>query len=93
MGGKDYNPVYNPARTTSHRRPKRWLSGLKDVEADLNVDEGYNIGGSIVFKKLMMADKYGLTMYIAKKQVEDGPWLLLVTLSSLPDVVCVCQPD
>ena len=73
---------YKPRPLPPVRRPKMWLSGLEDLVVDdvvnhlgmpfLNVGERCNIAGSIQFKKIMMAGKYGEAMDIAKKQVVDG---------------------
>jgi 5-methyltetrahydrofolate--homocysteine methyltransferase len=75
---KGYRPRELPAR----KRPKMWLSGLEDLVVEdvvnhlgmpfLNVGERCNIAGSIQFKKLIMAGKYGEAMDVAKKQVADG---------------------
>ena len=73
---------FKPRPLPAARRPKMWLSGLEDLVVDdvvnhlgmpfLNVGERCNIAGSIAFKKIMMAGKYGEAMDIAKKQVVDG---------------------
>ena len=73
---------YKPRKLPPVRRPKMWLSGLEDLIVDdvynhlgmpfLNVGERCNVAGSIQFKKLIMASKYGEAMDVAKKQVADG---------------------
>jgi len=73
---------YEPRKLPPKRRPKMWLSGLEDLVVDdiynhlgmpfLNVGERCNVAGSIQFKKLIMASKYGEAMDVAKKQVVDG---------------------
>ena len=73
---------YQPRALPPIRRPKMWLSGLEDLVVDdvhnhlgmpfLNVGERCNISGSIQFKKLILAGKYGEAMDVAKKQVIDG---------------------
>eukprot|EP00613_Pedinella_sp_CCMP2098_P066441 CAMPEP_0171984892 /NCGR_PEP_ID=MMETSP0993-20121228/274057_1 /TAXON_ID=483369 /ORGANISM="non described non described, Strain CCMP2098" /LENGTH=1618 /DNA_ID=CAMNT_0012637731 /DNA_START=56 /DNA_END=4913 /DNA_ORIENTATION=- len=62
--------------------PKMWLSGLEDLVVDdavnhlglpfLNVGERCNIAGSLMFKKLIVNNKYAEAMDVAKKQVEAG---------------------
>ncbi len=74
--------AYQPRSLPPTKRPKMWLSGLEDLVVDdvfnhlgmpfLNVGERCNIAGSIQFKKLIMAGKYGEAMDVAKKQVIDG---------------------
>jgi 5-methyltetrahydrofolate--homocysteine methyltransferase len=73
---------YQPRALPPIGRPKMWLSGLEDLVVEdqynhlgmpfLNIGERCNIAGSIAFKKLIMANKYGEAMDIAKKQVVDG---------------------
>lgn len=73
---------YKPRELPALGRPKMWLSGLEDLVVEdqynhlgmpfLNIGERCNVAGSIAFKKLIMANKYGEAMDIAKKQVVDG---------------------
>jgi 5-methyltetrahydrofolate--homocysteine methyltransferase len=73
---------YKPRELPMSHRPKMWLSGLEDLKVEdvhnhlgmpfLNIGERCNIAGSLQFKKLIMAGKYGEAMDIAKKQVVDG---------------------
>lgn len=77
---------FKPRDLPPVRRPKMWLSGLEDCVVEdvhnhlgmpfLNVGERCNIAGSLAFKKIMMAGKYGEAMDIAKKQVVDGAHVL-----------------
>jgi len=70
--------------------PTMRLSGLEPLTIEdcvntiglpfVNVGERCNIAGSLKFKKLMMAGKYGEAMDIAKQQVEDGAHVIDVNL-------------
>ncbi|CAM6031966.1 unnamed protein product, partial [Sphagnum compactum] len=77
---------YKPRKLPPRGRPKMWLSGLEDLRAEdcvnhlgmpfMNIGERCNIAGSLQFKRLILAGKYGEAMDIAKQQVADGAHLI-----------------
>jgi 5-methyltetrahydrofolate--homocysteine methyltransferase len=81
---------YQPRPLPAIRRPKMWLSGLEDLVVEdvynhlgmpfLNIGERCNVAGSLAFKKLIMAGKYGEAMDIAKKQIVDGAHVIDVNV-------------